>query len=258
VKGPQDRAVGEGPTEGNVGRYTVDQAADMLGISTGAVRSRLSRGTLQSVREGGAVYVLLPAGMSRDADRDATDMSADMPDMPSSLSDQMRERVESLERQLEQANERDRENRRIIVALTSRIPAIEAPQEPTGTAETVEEEPERAEPRPTTGGTQEGTERPQRSGWLAPVDKLPWWHYLWGLFLVFLITYFTETAVTSIRFGYYGWSEFFSYSRWSTPVYLSILAAGAWLPAGLFGLELNRGTLYFDPTSSPLGHWLGW
>ena len=111
----QHVCVGEGPTERNVGRYTVDQAADMLGISSGAVRSRLSRGTLQSVREGGTVYVLLPAGMPRDADRNANDMSDDM---PSTLFDQMRERIESLERQLEQANDRDRENRRIIAALT--------------------------------------------------------------------------------------------------------------------------------------------
>jgi hypothetical protein len=145
--------VGERPTEGNVGRYTVDQAADMLEISTGAVRSRLSRGTLQSVREGGTVYVLLPTGMPRDADRDAADM-------PAPLFDQMRERIESLERQLEQANERDRENRRIIAALTSRIPAIEAPQEAPESPEAVEEEPERAEPRPAPGGAQEGARRP--------------------------------------------------------------------------------------------------
>jgi len=139
----------------------------MLGISTGAVRSRLSRGTLQSVREGGAVYVLLPAGMSRDADQDATDMSADMPDMPSSLFDQMRERVESLERQLEQANERDRENRRIIAALTSRIPALEAPPETRESPETGEEEADRAEPRPGTSEAQEGVRR-------------PWWRRLFG------------------------------------------------------------------------------
>jgi hypothetical protein len=161
--------VGEDATERNVGRYTVNQAADMLGISTGAVRSRLSRGTLQSVREGGTVYVLLPAGMSRDADRDATDMSADMSDMPSSLFDQMRARIESLERQLEQANERDRENRRIIAALTSRIPAIEAPSGERESPELVEE-PERAEqqqPRSAPAGPQEGTRR-------------PWWRRVFG------------------------------------------------------------------------------
>jgi hypothetical protein len=136
--------VGEGATQENVGRYTVDQAADMLGISSGAVRSRLSRGTLQSVREGGTVYVLLPADMLRNADRDATDTQADI---PSSLFDQMQGRIESLERQLEQANERDRENRRIIAALTSRIPAIEAPPEAPESTETEESPAQEEEPR---------------------------------------------------------------------------------------------------------------
>jgi predicted transcriptional regulator len=55
--------VGEdGRTSGMV-RYTVTEAAKMLGITTGAVRNRLSRGTLQRVREGGTVYVLLQVVM---------------------------------------------------------------------------------------------------------------------------------------------------------------------------------------------------
>jgi hypothetical protein len=55
----------------------------------------------------------------------------------------MRGRIESLERQLERANERDRENRRIIAALTSRMPAIVAPEFP----ETATEQPGRVERR---------------------------------------------------------------------------------------------------------------
>ena len=152
--------MGEGATEGYVGRYTVDQAAEILEISSGAVRSRLSRGTLQSVREGGTVYVLLPADMQRDADRDADGMSTDM---PSSLFDQMRGQIESLERQLEQANERDRENRRIIAVLTSRIPAIEAPQEAPGGPETDAEEPEVNPPQQPEAAT-----------------SRPWWRRLLG------------------------------------------------------------------------------
>jgi hypothetical protein len=79
----------------------------------------------------------------------------------------MQGRIDSLERQLEEAAERDRENRRIILALTSRIPAIEAPQEARESPETVEEEPGRAEPRPTTVGSQE------------PVQR-PWWRRVFG------------------------------------------------------------------------------
>jgi hypothetical protein len=59
-------------------------------------------------------------------------------------------------RSLEEAN---RENRRIIAALTSRIPVIEAPQEPPEPPETREEEPRRAEPRPAAGEAQDGSNR---------------------------------------------------------------------------------------------------
>jgi hypothetical protein len=79
----------------------------------------------------------------------------------------MQGRIDSLERQLEEAAERDRENRRIIVALTSRIPAIEAPPAKRESPETVEDEPERTEPRPATGGAQEGVQR-------------PWWRRMFG------------------------------------------------------------------------------
>jgi hypothetical protein len=59
------------------------------------------------------------------------------------LFEEMRGRIESLERQLERANGRDRENRRIIAALTSRMPAIVAPEFP----ETATEQPGRVERR---------------------------------------------------------------------------------------------------------------
>jgi excisionase family DNA binding protein len=40
-------------------RLTVAQAADVLGISDDAVRSRIKRGTLRAVRESGRVFVVL-------------------------------------------------------------------------------------------------------------------------------------------------------------------------------------------------------
>jgi hypothetical protein len=45
-------------------------------------------------------------------------------------------------------------------ALAARVPQLEAAQEPSEATETVEEEPERAEPRPATEGAQEGVQRP--------------------------------------------------------------------------------------------------
>src|SRR3712207_9457034 len=48
----------------------------ILQITTGAVRNRLSRGTLRSVKESGTVYVLLPGDVARGTDRD-TDRDTD-------------------------------------------------------------------------------------------------------------------------------------------------------------------------------------
>jgi hypothetical protein len=65
----------------------------------------------------------------------------------------MQARIDSLERQLEQANERDRENRRIIAALTTRIAEIEAPETP-------DTHPQGAQPRSGTGSPMEAREQP--------------------------------------------------------------------------------------------------
>ena len=55
-------------------RFTVEDAAAAIGMTTGAVRNRLSQGTLRSVEEHGTVYVLLPADTSRDTARDTGDI----------------------------------------------------------------------------------------------------------------------------------------------------------------------------------------
>jgi hypothetical protein len=134
-------------------RFTVAQAADALGISAEAVRMRVRRGTLQSEHAEGSVYVLLNADQTQhvgDASTDRTDL----------LISELQDRVRSLE-------EANRENRRIIAALTSRIPAIEAPQEPTEASETVGQGPEGAEPRSAAPGAQEAVRR-------------PWWRRVFG------------------------------------------------------------------------------
>jgi len=79
------------------------------------------------------------------------------------------ETIAALREQLAHANERDRENRRIIAALTSRIPAIEAPQEPRESSETGAEKPETA-PRPRSDAL-----APER-----PVEGRPWWRRVFG------------------------------------------------------------------------------
>jgi hypothetical protein len=149
-----------GATGADRRRLTVPQAAEALGVTVDAVRGRIRRGKLEAEHEAGAVYVWIDApdeddrrGPSATGQRPSDDQSKRIEDL--------REQVAYLRDQLEQANERDRENRRIIAALTSRIPAIEAPQEASReAAETVEEAPERAEPQSSTEGRQEGVHRP--------------------------------------------------------------------------------------------------
>ncbi len=125
----------------------------MLGISTGAVRNRLSRGTLASTKEDGTVYVLLPADMSRDADRDTYDTPGGMPPSDSDvLTSELRDRLRYDEGQLEAERQAHAEARRIIAGLVERIPpAIEAPSGGRESPETLaqaEETQEMGQPHP--------------------------------------------------------------------------------------------------------------
>jgi hypothetical protein len=152
-------------------RLTTAQAASKLGISEAGVRKRVQRGQMPHERdETGRLWVYLDtsetAGQrSRDRDRTSRDSHTLGP-----LEAQMQARIDSLERQLEQANERDRENRRIIAALTSRIPELEAPSssEPPRSPGMAGDEQQGRGPVPNAGGPQEGTER-------------PWWRKVFGV-----------------------------------------------------------------------------
>jgi len=162
--------VGEGHTgepQANHERLTVAQAAASLGITEGAVRSRIKRGTLPTAKEGGTVFVLLGGGTSQANRPPKIGVPGDQSELIASLQDQVRYLREQLDAEREARTEERRRHDTVVAQLTSKIPAIEAPQEPTGAAETAEEEPERAEPRPATGGAQEGAQR-------------PWWRRILG------------------------------------------------------------------------------
>src|SRR5215212_2916998 len=121
-------------------RTTVAEAAEILGISAEAVRGRIRRGTLPVKRESGTVYVLLDYTSESRTTAGQPRTTGDQPDDRTDLLiAELQDRVRSLE-------EANRENRRIIAALTSRIPAIEAPQEARESPETVEEQQGRGEP----------------------------------------------------------------------------------------------------------------
>ena len=147
----------EGDRRG-VDRLTIQEVARALGISEGAVRKRVTRGTLKHEKEqDGRIYVYLDA-----RDRRGVDVGQDEGVDPhnNALMSQLRDEVAYL---------RD-ENRRkdeIIMqqAMTMRQLSAAQPQELTEAAETVEEEQERAEPQSDAPGTQEGVRRPWWQRW---------------------------------------------------------------------------------------------
>jgi len=103
-----------------------------LGISPEAVRNRLSRGTLDSVKENGSVFVLLDADKVRYADGTTTDILED----PGALIASKDETIRVLLSQLEAERAASAEMRRIVAGLVQRVPELEpareASSEPTG------------------------------------------------------------------------------------------------------------------------------
>jgi hypothetical protein len=123
--------VGEDRPQTSRQRVSVAQAAEILGITVEAIRGRIKRGTLQHERHSGTVYVLLDADQSTNRTRPDTDQTTDRLQSDSAaLISEMRDRIGSLERQLEQERQANSEHRRLLAAALERIPPqLEPPPE---------------------------------------------------------------------------------------------------------------------------------
>jgi hypothetical protein len=137
-------------------RLTVSDAAQELGISAEAVRSRIKRGTLDSTKEGRTVYVLLPGRPDSDQTTTGHDRTNDQAppehdqtgtraDVQGELVDSLLDQVTYMREQLAEEREARRRADTIIAqlsqanaALARRVPEIEAPAPPeaTGAPET--------------------------------------------------------------------------------------------------------------------------
>jgi excisionase family DNA binding protein len=133
--------------ESGTRRVTVEEAAQLLGIEKESVKKRIQRGKLRSEKDAtGTLYVYVDRSETVQ-DESAGQSQTDRDELVAEL-----RRTNELLREV--IITRDEEIRRrdvIISQLTERIPAIEAPRDEPEVPETVEEEPERAEPRPATG-----------------------------------------------------------------------------------------------------------
>jgi hypothetical protein len=125
-------------------------------VSKDAVRMRVKRGTLSSEKvEDGGVYVWM--NVIPDVAPKCVHPQGDV-DPYRELVEELRDRVCSLE-------EANRENKRIIAALISRIPVIEAPQNAAEAAE-----PRSEGPAPTEAG----------AGAQEPAERVSWWRRVFG------------------------------------------------------------------------------
>ena len=130
----------------------VNSMAEELGISTDAVRKRIARGRLESDRQDGHVLVWLDDG-GTEAGREAeVDGGA--------LLEAKDETIEVLREQLRAEREAHAEARRIIAALTQRIPAIEAAESPSEASPVPGRTPTEASDEPETGA-----QEPERRSW---------------------------------------------------------------------------------------------
>ena len=140
-------------------RLTVAQAADQLGVTVDAIRSRVKRGTIDHVREGGRVYIMLGGAQyatSRDqgTDQDTTQATEAGPGHRADLVEELRDRVRYLERQVEEERDARRRADTLLARLMDRVPELEAPSEPEESPESASEASDTTESpgRPPKGG----------------------------------------------------------------------------------------------------------
>ena len=153
-------------------RVSVKEAARLLATTEHAIRQRLYRGSFEAEKdERGNVTVLVPEHLvethgevhgdtQREEHRDTQTEDAMF-----ALLEELRDKNRILEEQLREANESNRENRRLLAALTQRIPELESPQDTSserrGSSETASEE----SPKGTARAEQEEPFRERPSFW---------------------------------------------------------------------------------------------
>ena len=118
----------EDPGRNTRQRLSVAEAADALGTTVDAVRSRVKRGTIDHERKGGRVYVLLGADEARPGHDQDTDQISDQGARESE--DRTAELITTLREQLQAERQAHAEARRLLAAALERIPPqLEAPSE---------------------------------------------------------------------------------------------------------------------------------
>ena len=144
-------------------RLTVQEAAEVLGVTVDAVRGRIKRGTLTSIKgEAGTVYVLLEEGVDGDQSPGESQLSNDEQHDQSQLVERMASEIEFLRGELQRKDA-------ILLSMTEGLKSLEAPTEPQEAPVSSSEEPDKE----TTPPPEQQTPSEQR--------KRSWWRGFFGL-----------------------------------------------------------------------------
>jgi hypothetical protein len=175
-------------------RFTVPEAAEVLGLTVEAIRGRIKRNTINYERTPEGVFVLLnraPSSATEQSpttDQPVSDKSSDKSELVEALRDQIAYLRNQLDREREARTEERRRYDTIVLQLSQRIPAIEAPpdtarqspQEPRGSSVSNEEGP----PYGTTPQDAEESLHHMPYGEAPRGDtepsRAPWWRRLFG------------------------------------------------------------------------------
>ena len=134
--------MGEDPRQDARRRLSVGEAADELGVSVDAIRSRVKRGTIPHIRRGGRVWVLLGTDQGNRPTQDQSEIEA------------LREQVEWLRGEIQRKDA-------ILLNMTEAMKALSPPQETPSEARGSTESPGPTDtPTEVSTEAQEGVQRP--------------------------------------------------------------------------------------------------
>jgi flagellar motility protein MotE (MotC chaperone) len=149
-------------------RYTVHEAALLLGLSVDAVRKRAERGRLKKEKAAdGTVYILLDIGQTPQATEDAKTRttSEETATSQDALIESLRDQIDHLRRELDVRNDELRRKDHLLAVILERIPELEASAEQRELSETATAESGRAQDAGRVDGGREGHEATARRSW---------------------------------------------------------------------------------------------
>lgn len=149
-------------------RYTVAEAAEILGITVEAVRGRIKRNTIDYERTPEGVFVWLDGDQAVSSRQPGHDQPNDQLELVETLKDQIAYLREQLDQERQARTEERRRHDTILAQLTSRIPELEPARD------------ERESPRTDAEASARGDDVPPERETATGEERRSWWQRMFG------------------------------------------------------------------------------